>query len=124
MSPFFFRTLIIQIMNKYANIITVKNMECQYYAFKKIKCRLDVVSGVPLLRFGFYSMNIRSHGGVYRMASLRQYEEVLRKLTKELKTIDDNKVIERWNSFVTEHIEPLMQSYFNDNLASYLNEKQ
>lgn len=111
-------------MTRYSNIITVKNMECQYYAFKKVKCRLDVVAGVPLLRFGFYSMNIRSHGGVYRMASLRQYEEVLRKLTKELKTIDDNKVIERWNSFVTEHIEPLMQSYFNNTLDLYINGKQ
>lgn len=111
-------------MNKYANIITVKNMECQYYAFKKIKCRLDVVSGVPLLRFGFYSMNIRSHGGVYRMASLRQYEEVLRKLTKELKTIDDAKVMERWNSFVTDHIEPLMSHFFNDSLNQYLDGKK
>lgn len=111
-------------MTRYSNIITVKNMECQYYIFKKIKCRLDVVAGVPLLRFGFYSMNIRSHGGVYRMASLRQYEDVLRKLSKEIRTIDDAKVMERWESFVLEHLEPLMQNYFNKNLDSYLNGKQ
>lgn len=111
-------------MTKYSNIITVKNFECQYYEFKKVKCRLDVVSGIPLLRFGFYSMNIRTTGGVYRMATLRQYEDVLRNITKELKNIDDKKVLERWNSFVTEHIEPLMSHFFNDTLIQYLNEKQ
>lgn len=110
-------------MTRYSNIITIKNFECQYDIFKKIKCRLDVVSGVPLLRFGFYSMNIRSHGGVYRMASLRQYEEVLKKLTKELDVIDDYKMLDRWHIFVTEHIEPLMRNYFNNTLDSYLDGK-
>ena len=111
-------------MNTYSNVTTVKTMECQYYAFKKVKCRLDVVAGVPLLRFGFYSMNTRQSGGVYRMASLRQYEDVIKRITKELKQIDDNKVLERWYSFVTDHIEPLMSHFFNNTLNTYLHEKQ